>query len=101
MLLSEQPVELIEGVQMYTPALVDLEPEFDQETAQERRALLEEEKPFLSYFELAKISGYSVVTVSKDAIDIDVHAGSSQRTWRRLRVDRSSLGITNACRPAK
>jgi hypothetical protein len=99
--VSEQPVELIEGVKMYTPALVDLEPEFDQETAEKRRALLEEEKPFLSYFELAKTSGYSVVTVSKDAIDIDVHVRSSQSTWRRLRVDRSSLGITKACRPAK
>jgi len=87
-------VKLLDGVDAYVPELVDLEPKFDAKTKDARRELLSAEKPFVSYFEMANTSGYGLITVSDKFIDVGVRLRSEQKTWRRLRIDPSTLNIT-------
>jgi len=93
--IGESKVKLLEGVDEYTPDLVNLEANFSTKTKDARRELLKNEKPFIDYFELAKTPCYSLMKVSDNYIDIDVRLRSSQSTWRRLRIERSTLNITN------
>ncbi len=88
-------VELLEGVDKYTPDLVNLEANFSTNTKDARRELLKKEKPFINHFELAKTPCYSLIKVSDNYIDIDVRLRSSQTTWRRLRIERSTLNVTS------
>ena len=92
---DERKVELLEGVDKYTPELVDLEANFNTKTKHARRELLKKEKPFIDYFELAKTPCYSLIKVSDNYIEIDVRLRSIQSTWRWLRIERSTLNITN------
>ena len=92
---DERKVKLLEGVDEYTPDLVNLEANFSTKTKDARRELLKNEKPFIDYFELAKTPCYSLMKVSDNYIDVDVRLRSSQSTWRRLRIERSTLNITN------
>ncbi len=92
---DERKVELLEGVDKYTPELVDLEANFNTKTKHARRELLKKEKPFIDYFELAKTPCYSLIKVSDNYIDVDVRLRSSQSTWRQLRIERSTLNVIN------
>jgi len=91
--IGERKVKLLEGVDKYTPDLVDLEANFNTKTKDARRKLLKKEKPFIDYFELAKTTGYFLVTVSDNAIDIDIRLRNSRSTWRKLRIARSTLDV--------
>ena len=92
--ISESKVELLEGIDEYTPELVDLEASFSTKEKDTCRELLEKEKPFIDYFELAKTPCYSLMKVSDNHIDIDTRLRSSQTAWRRLRIERATLNIT-------
>lgn len=93
--IDERKVKLLEGVDKYTPELVDLEANFNTKTKHTRRELLKKEKPFIDYFELAETPCYSLIKVSDNYIDVDVRLRSSQSTWRRLQIAKSTLNITN------
>lgn len=85
--LHEGKVELLEGIDQYGPDLVSREINFEPPTKHARSELLTQEKPFIDYFEMAKTSCYSVVKVSDNRIDVDIHLRSNRETWRRLRIE--------------
>lgn len=92
--MGEREVELLHGVDAYTPELVDREPGFSAGTKAARRELLKQEQPFVSYFELADAPGYILLSVSDEFIDIDIRLRSSQGSWRRLRIEKQTFNIT-------
>ncbi len=74
----------LEGVKNYGGRLVDLEPEFQPATRDERSKLLEQEKPHLTHFEFADFPGYAVIHVSDAQITADLYLGSSARLWKTV-----------------
>ena len=76
--------DCLEGVENYGASLVELEPEFQPETEPQRRELLEDEKPFITYFEYADFPGYSIFHVSDAGIDIDIYTGDSGKVWKSI-----------------
>lgn len=76
-----------EGVENYGGLLVELEPEFQPETKPQRMKLLEEEKPYITYFEYANFPGYSIIHASDAGIDIDIYIGDSDRLWKKLSLN--------------
>lgn len=74
----------LEGVEDYGGSLVKLEPEFQPDTIEERRTLLEREKPYITGFEYADFPGYAVIHVSDTGISLDVHIGDSDKVWKSI-----------------
>ena len=74
----------LKGLENYDGALVDLEPEFSPATKQQRQKILEDEKPYISYFEFANFPGYAVINVSNTGIDIDIYKGDSGTIWKNV-----------------
>jgi len=74
----------LEGVENYGSALVELEPEFQPDTKQQRQKMLEDEKPYISYFEYANFPGYAVVNVSEAGVNIDIYTGDSDKVWKNV-----------------
>lgn len=77
----------LEGVEKYGGQLVELEPEFQPDTKQERQKLLEDEKPYIAYFEYADFPGYAVINVSEARINIDIYTGDSDKVWKNVSLD--------------
>ncbi|MCU0913120.1 MAG: metallophosphoesterase [Planctomycetes bacterium] len=73
-----------EGLADYGPALVELEPQFQPETREERRTLLEQEKPHILRYEYADFPGYAVVHVADNKISADIYLGSSDQLWKTV-----------------
>ena len=74
----------LKGLNNYGPALVELEPEFLPATKQQRQKILEDEKPYISYFEFADFPGYAVINVSEKGINIDIYKGDSSTLWKNV-----------------
>jgi len=74
----------LEGVQNYGGSLVELEPEFQPETRESRRSLLEREKPQIARFEYADFPGYAIVHVSDAKIAADIYPGDSDKLWKTI-----------------
>jgi len=74
----------LEGVENYGGSLVELEPEFQPDTKQERQKLLEDEKPYITYFEYADFPGYAVINVSDKGINIYIYLGDSDKVWKNV-----------------
>jgi len=74
----------LEGVENYGGQLVELEPEFQPDTKQQRQKLLEDEKPYIAYFEYADFPGYAVINVSDTGINIDIYLGDSDKVWKNV-----------------
>jgi hypothetical protein len=60
-----------------------VEPTFSPGTEKERRAVYEEECPFVERFEYANLPGYAVVTVDGTAVEVDIYSGMSRKIWRK------------------
>ena len=73
---SEEQRDQLEGVKNYGSALVELEPEFQPDTKEERQKLLEDEKPYITYFEYADFLGYAIINVSD--------TGDSDKVWKNV-----------------
>jgi hypothetical protein len=73
-----------EGLTQYGGPLVELEPEFQPPTKEERYKLLEQEKPSITHFEFADFPGYAVIHVSEAKISADVYLGHSDRLWKTV-----------------
>ncbi len=85
--ISSSQIEVrdsLEGVDKYGGSLVDLEPEFQPETKQDRIKLLEEEKPHIARFEYADFPGYAVIGVSDKGIDATIYKGDSGTAWKTV-----------------
>ena len=74
----------LEGVENYKGQLVELEPEFQPDTKQQRQKLLEDEKPYITYFEYADFPGYAIINVSDTGINIDIYVGDSDKAWKNV-----------------
>jgi len=74
----------LEGVKNYSGQLVELEPEFQPDTKQQRQKLLEDEKPYIAYFEYADFPGYAIINVSDTGINIDIYTGDSDKVWKNV-----------------
>jgi 3',5'-cyclic AMP phosphodiesterase CpdA len=74
----------LEGLGNYGPALVDLEPDFSPATKEQRQKMLEDEKPYITYFEFANFPGYAVINVSDTGINIDIYTGISDTLWKNV-----------------
>jgi len=76
-----------EGVENYGGSLVDLEPEFQPDTKQQRIKLLEDEKPYISYYEYADFPGYAIIHASEGGIHIDIYIGDSDKIWKNFSLN--------------
>ena len=74
----------LEGVDNYGDALVELEPEFQPDTRQQRQKMLEDEKPYIERFEFANFPGYAVINVSDAGINADIYTGDSGKIWKSV-----------------
>ena len=74
----------LEGVKNYGGHLVKLELEFQPDTKEQRQKLLEDEKPYITYFEYADFPGYAVINVSDTGINIDIYMGDSDKVWKNV-----------------
>jgi len=72
----------LEGIENYGGSLVELEPEFQPDTKQQRQKMLEDEKPYIDHFEFANFPGYAVINVSDTGISADIHTGDSDKIWK-------------------
>jgi hypothetical protein len=89
----------LEGLENYGGSLVDLEPEFQPDTVDERRTLLEREKPYIAGFEYADFPGYAVIHVSDAGVTADIHAGDSDKVWKSVPLNtRKSAPASNESR---
>ncbi len=79
--LDAKPKDHLSGVEAYNGDQIQVEPTFSPETAQERRAIYEAERPLVKSFEYADLAGYAVVTVSDDAVKLAMHAGTGEQAW--------------------
>ncbi|WP_213087111.1 metallophosphoesterase family protein [Chitinophaga agrisoli] len=79
----------LEGLSAYGPSLLDLEPKFAPASLEERRTNLENEKPFIRYFEYADFMGYSTVTVSPvKTVQISIYRNMDNDPWKIIDVDK-------------
>ena len=76
--------DALEGVDKYGGALVDLEPEFQPDTKQDRIKLLEDEKPYITRFEYADFPGYAIIDVSGRGVDATVYKGHSATALKKV-----------------
>ena len=85
--ISSSQIEVrdaLEGVENYGGSLVDLEPEFQPETKQDRMRLLEDEKPYIARFEYADFPGYAIIDVSGRGVDAAIYKGDSGTAWKKV-----------------
>ena len=76
--------DLREGVTAYDERLLDLEPQFQPATKDERRKSLEQEKPYITRFEYADFPGYAVLHVSDATVSADIYLGDSDKLWKTI-----------------
>jgi 3',5'-cyclic AMP phosphodiesterase CpdA len=74
----------LEGLKSYGASLVELEPEFQPDTRDERRTLLEREKPSIARFEYADFPGYAIIHVTDAKISADIYLGDSDKLWKTV-----------------
>ena len=74
----------LESLGSYGGRLVELEPEFQPDTKKQRQKILEDERPYITYFDYADFPGYAVINVSDKGIDIDIYTGDSDIVWKKV-----------------
>jgi len=85
--ISSSQIEVrdsLEGVEKYGGSLVDLEPEFQPDTKQDRMKLLEDEKPYIARFEYADFPGYAIIDVSGRGVNATIYKGDSGTAWKTV-----------------
>lgn len=77
----------LSGLDAYGVSLLNLEPKFSPATLEERKDILEKEKPFIKYFEYADFCGYSNVSISaKNKVTMSVYANVDTKPWKEFDV---------------
>jgi hypothetical protein len=74
----------LEGVKNYSGRLVELEPEFQPDTKEQRQKSLEDEKPYIAYFEYADFPGYAIINISDTGINADIYTGDTGKVWKNV-----------------
>lgn len=70
------------GVEAYGPELANLEPNFRPESREERKRILEAERPNIRRFEYADLPGFAVVDVYEAGVECRVFGGVDQKPYR-------------------
>ncbi|HEX7847932.1 MAG TPA: metallophosphoesterase [Chitinophagaceae bacterium] len=77
----------LQGIDAYGASLLDLEPKFSPSSLEERKNNLENEKPFITYFEYADFMGYSTVSVSsKNKVEMSIYRNWDTQPWKKFSV---------------
>ena len=77
----------MKGLEFYNQDLVKLEPNFVPASLQERKDLLEKEKPFIKHYEYADFCGYSTVKVNKKReVVMTIYANVDKDPWSTINV---------------
>jgi len=74
----------LEGLGNYGSKLVELDHEFQPDSKKLRQKILEDEKPYINYFEYANFPGYAIINVSDTGINIDIYTGVSDTAWKNV-----------------
>jgi hypothetical protein len=79
----------LSGLAAYNVDLVKLEPNFTPSSLDLRRKILDQEKPFIRYYEYADFCGYSSVSIdSKNEVEITYFANADQTPWKKFNLTR-------------
>lgn len=71
------------GIDTYNEDLVNLEPDFHPKSLEERKTIINTEKPFIKFFEYADFCGYSEMKVSdKGNILFTLYQNSNATPWK-------------------
>jgi hypothetical protein len=87
--ISFSPVTVedeVRGVECYNGSLVELEPDFQPETIELRKKILDDERDSVTFFECADFGGYAVFHVSDAAVAADIYAGDSSEKWKTVNL---------------
>jgi hypothetical protein len=83
---TAKPKDILTGLETYTPDQIKVEPSFSPTNETERRAVYEEERPFVDAFEYADLPGYAVVTVDGANVSVRMYAGATREIWRTVKL---------------
>lgn len=78
--------DVLSGDSYYTREQVSLEPRHSPETVDERRAVYDTEKAWVSAFEYGDLPGYTVVKVNGPEITAEIYSGVTQQLWKTVRL---------------
>jgi UDP-2,3-diacylglucosamine pyrophosphatase LpxH len=87
-----QPKFSLSGVAAYTGDQVRVEPSYSPETESTRRAVYDDERPFVQAFDYVDHPGYALVTVAKDTVTMQAYSGISRRRWASVDLTRLLSG---------
>jgi len=76
----------LEGVDRNGGDLVDLEPDFEPETVDFRRRILDDERDWITRFDFADFPGSAVLHVSDAGVSADVYVGASAEPWKSVQL---------------
>lgn len=81
-----KPKDVLSGLASYTGDQVLLEPRFSPDTVEERRAVSEAEKAWVTSFEYGDLPGYTVVKISGGQVTVEVYSGVTQQLWKTVKL---------------
>jgi hypothetical protein len=82
----------LRGLDRYDGDQIKVEPSFSPANEAERRAVYEEERPFVNAFEYADLPGYAVVTVNGEDVTVKMYAGATRELWRTTNLTALARG---------
>jgi hypothetical protein len=83
---TAKPKDVLTGVETYNSDQIKVEPSFSPANETERRAVYDEERPFVDAFEYADLPGYAVVTVDGPDVSVRMYAGATHELWRTFNL---------------
>lgn len=81
---TQEPQQVLVGLDNYGPELTELEPSFQPNSKEERHKIFVAEKPHLSKFEYANTAGYAVLHVAGMKVTADMYNGTSMTPWKTI-----------------
>ena len=76
--------DVLRGIGEYTGDQIRVEPAHSPDTAAERRAVYDSERPFVRSFDYADLPGYAVLTVRGATVEARIYSGVSREVWRTV-----------------
>jgi len=75
------------GISAYTADLVNLEPGFSPTTLQERKDILEKEKPYIRHYEYADFCGYGAININEyNQVNLSIFANADKTAWANINL---------------
>lgn len=83
---TQQPQQVLAGLDAYGPELTELEPKFQPDSKDERRKLFAAEKPHLTRFEYAHTAGYAILHVDGNRVTAEIYNGAAAEPWKTVEL---------------